>query len=1089
MEGADSPPVTPDGRGRNERGLLTPARAVLHSEIRGVPALPEMATAGAADGNAPPPPPGDGDGAARAAANLAANVDMLGNDGLVGAAVALQLARLQRTCTSQSFMFQLGRRSIETLFTIDDDDEDEETAAHATAHGRFDGILSLLSSDDFTSHLDKYIFVQLIGHSIEQKSTAKHIERWAELIDVNTTLGVLMFDDRFAKLNLAIRDASLSTLATTATAAAPVAAAMKVTSHRPELPKLKNVHLESNSATHRQLRTMATEADDNMTHGALVKALEDVPKYQEAWTGFLDRVALRPGRDAKTMAGQVKNVREFLEAEMNALHPSEFAKDDEALALAMSQAVDESADDYVTRAARLIMRAEQSHKGTDRVLAAALSTEAEQCKLVVKGLQPKTKAAVENHIKSKEHIFHEKGERPPGYVSEGFSLWSVMEKAIMIEGRAFNPKDKAGGETRRKSESDEKGGDKEKSKWSWTKNQESKLKQLRALAVADAASKGLTVTCGPWVGVAMMLEEGLKDSGGKVHSPPAAEVAAVMDNPTNLPPYLINPDGSKAQGICRWAWQGKPCRRGDKCTFNHDWSKESFDKAVREGKTALRTVDPKQGAFAAQDSAPAAAAAASPPAPSPAEPSIASALHELTAQLKHLNVNQASSQRLLVDLNSKLDTADPAAAKALADRKAHHAVKSAAVQRDELRDRLMQQRAEAMHAHELLESKLQALELEDSGPAPSAPSFGAPPGVSLVSSKALEEHWDSPSVRKGAQQMLHAALATATKALEAPSRLLTSGQPIIVLKSGRCFIRCMVDTGCSPMGLCSMETYRVLKELGAKGIGELIKFDRPKPLSGIENADDAVAVTHAFRMEAIEPKSQRIVVAYIGVMVNGSTGLADMLIGGYHMRATWKSSFSEGMQEFVIHNPDDGMGGEISIPVEWEKTSAKPLLSSLFREGSSVRVAHHSTPVFTVAPDPNSEAAAAADAGAAVDSAVSAGASSEGCEESKHGDDKSKHVQWADWLASPLCFAVSGDDARRELDSKPSSYAPSVAFGSGEKDAFKQWARSRPEAELLAAESSAGLRPGDATTARGKGSARGRGRGRQGRGGTRPTQE
>ena len=48
------------------------------------------------------------------------------------------------------------RRSIETLFTIDDD-EDEETAAHAVAHGRFDGITSLLSSDDFSSHLDKYI--------------------------------------------------------------------------------------------------------------------------------------------------------------------------------------------------------------------------------------------------------------------------------------------------------------------------------------------------------------------------------------------------------------------------------------------------------------------------------------------------------------------------------------------------------------------------------------------------------------------------------------------------------------------------------------------------------------------------------------------------------------------------------------------------------------------------------------------------------------------------------------------------------------------------------------------------------------------
>ena len=65
MEGADSPPVTPDGRGRNERGLLTPARAVLHSEIRGVPALPVMATAADAEQGAPPQPPGHANGPLR----------------------------------------------------------------------------------------------------------------------------------------------------------------------------------------------------------------------------------------------------------------------------------------------------------------------------------------------------------------------------------------------------------------------------------------------------------------------------------------------------------------------------------------------------------------------------------------------------------------------------------------------------------------------------------------------------------------------------------------------------------------------------------------------------------------------------------------------------------------------------------------------------------------------------------------------------------------------------------------------------------------------------------------------------------------
>ena len=81
----------------------------------------------------------------------------------------------------------------------------------------------------------------------------------------------------------------------------------------------------------------------------------------------------KPGHDAKSLAGQVASVREFLEVEMEALHPSEFAKDDETLALAMAQTTDESADDYVTRCKRLIKRAEQSHKGTDRVMAAALS--------------------------------------------------------------------------------------------------------------------------------------------------------------------------------------------------------------------------------------------------------------------------------------------------------------------------------------------------------------------------------------------------------------------------------------------------------------------------------------------------------------------------------------------------------------------------------------------------------------------------------------------------------------------------------------------------------------------------------------------
>ena len=55
---------------------------------------------------------------------------------------------------------------------------------------------------------------------------------------------------------------------------------------------MRLVHLESNSATHRHLRKMASEADDNMAHGALVKAVDEIriPKYSEAWTGFLDQV-------------------------------------------------------------------------------------------------------------------------------------------------------------------------------------------------------------------------------------------------------------------------------------------------------------------------------------------------------------------------------------------------------------------------------------------------------------------------------------------------------------------------------------------------------------------------------------------------------------------------------------------------------------------------------------------------------------------------------------------------------------------------------------------------------------------------------
>ena len=117
MEGAVPPPSTPDGRGRNERGLLTPARARLQVEPRGLPALAEMADAVIADGNAPPPPPGD-DGGERARNNMIANVDMLDNDELVTAAVALQLVRLQRTCAAQSYMFQLGKRSVDTLLRI-----------------------------------------------------------------------------------------------------------------------------------------------------------------------------------------------------------------------------------------------------------------------------------------------------------------------------------------------------------------------------------------------------------------------------------------------------------------------------------------------------------------------------------------------------------------------------------------------------------------------------------------------------------------------------------------------------------------------------------------------------------------------------------------------------------------------------------------------------------------------------------------------------------------------------------------------------------------------------------------------------------
>ena len=57
-----------------------------------------------------------------------------------------------------------------------------------------------------------------------------------------------------------------------------------------------------------------------------------------------------------------------------------------------------------------------------------------------------------------------------------------------------------------------------------------------------------------------------------------------------------------------------------------------------------------------------------------------------------------------------------------------------------------------------------------------------------------------------------------------------------------------------------------------------------------------------------------------GVMVNGSTGCCDVLIGNFHMRHDW--NFDMNSKQFIVKTPPDS-NGNLVIPLDWRLASSK----------------------------------------------------------------------------------------------------------------------------------------------------------------------
>ena len=906
------------------------------------PAMPEMEGAGAADAdlqNQPAAPADDEE--ARAQARMVLHVAALEDKDDLKQRIAEAKTEMRAKSPSALTLFTVAAMHADFVAHIGAMVPPE--GHDGGAYGSFASVDELLRDARAPACIRRYLNLLVLIKMMEQEGSDRQRGQLEPLLEVHNGFLALTTDARLATLNTLVSDAFMkgSALPLHAPAAGGAAGGnLTVTSHTPYLPKFTKEAIGDPSQRWRHFEMMLQGNDANHTHAALMAAIsvDGGGATVSDWNSFLSSGKDTPGWDSKD---EVTHVKTFITTQMAECNPEEFALEDEQAALNVAQQANETAQAYTTRGLKLFRKAELSRKASTKEGDIRIKVETERCKLMVSGLQPKTKEAVELALINAQEAWVVRGTPlPAGYASDHFTQWTAMSNVIHSQGKKHNPpKGKTKGSEKKPDDGDDDDGKKQKP-WKWSKR--NRADQVAYVALAVSRGDAFPMSNEDFPGCAFCHYEQLYNEKGAAVPMRCLDVATAAG--LSLPPIVVNKDGNKLVGLCRYAWIGKPCPRqlkGD-CKFSH-YTPQQFKEAVEAGAD-MRLIE-KKPAEQAAPAAPAAASSSSSLAPSSQTDSLMQQL--LTLQTMQVKAT-TNIEKAMLDLSSKIEgLSGPADAQALASRKAQHATQARAAAIQEA----LQKKAEAQAATAAINSELERLQLLDdgSGPASAPAGFGAPSAsgcgmVGELTADQLEEHWDTPAVQQQASVMLSSALKLATLASDTPTELLTAGQPMIVLLCARAVVRCMFDTGCSPMGLCSKATYLALRQLGGDLIGPLVKFKRPKPLGGIEGAKDVVTVDEAFRGKFTDPKSRRLVIINVGVMSGGSTGLADILVGSFHQRA-WDCEWVNRLNNVIIKNPDDGLPDPITLDVDWTTCITAPLLAAGWGDSANLVTP---APIFTV---------------------------------------------------------------------------------------------------------------------------------------------
>ena len=677
--------------------------------------------------------------------------------------------------------------------------------------------------------------------------------------------------------------------------APPAAAAgnVNVTSHKPSLPEVP-----ADAAEHllyQWLTTLRNTSSQEKTHTALQMALKKHTILTQSWMTWLAMGPNKATADGTVWDSndEVGHVDGFLDSEIACLSPASYARRNRDDALSYRQQQGQATSDYFKQKHQKLELAQltlQQAKSTHP----QISNTAEWPRLAQDGLTSVISDVLDKFLSDAAS----NGTLKPGMEKDHFTEWKVMTECV--ENLVLSRKLDTAEANKKPAATSNASGAGQPSPANSTRLDRGTYRQLRAnrqaaISAFTAAHSAEDYLINTSKGQFFMVEaDYLLTPDGQPISTPIVDVHQAYNFP--LPPLLVDQQGNKAppnKQLCKVAWAGQQCRfehnnnpkTGKKCEYLHK-SKDEFYAEAQSGTQEFRPAAPRAPPMARMPAHPAALPPPPPTIPSPSTQAPANQDQMNTAVLQGLRNMEGLLTRML-DQQSGTDASQTSRiARARAS---------------------MAGAAQSQQEEEAAIASLQA----SYGMMVDMPTMPATPPTHLHPEE--EAFWENDVT------LTHLAimLSKVDPSAYLESHTNAAGQPCATLYVGDIEIEVMFDTGCTPAGLMSLHTYLQLRER-LQGNTTLLqgfrKFNTAKVISGVAKDTPMTEATQVVGCARIMLRdiNGRDCPVWCGLMVRGSTGLADVMVGNWTLRHEW--NFVMDKDQIDINTPPDG-GSPFTIPL------------------------------------------------------------------------------------------------------------------------------------------------------------------------------